>query len=230
MLRKTCLLTFVLLFICDDTVLARRGKCRFRQRRCVSPCCCPCERRFDYYYCLQDFYLDYPGQYDIYLCLTHEGFCPNLGAYEDLWYGDPDYPAPGPNNTNPPQVCNILINNCERGYGYGGGPPPGHGEQFTMLDEACVWIHARYPHSTNPRCRYYEIPHSSSGLGKTYYVVMVKAHVPNTGGPRYFGVETRQLMDTPETASFSNVRKKGNVLSFDYKIGAQTRKGLVLLE
>src|SRR3972149_1354638 len=221
MLRKTYLLMFVLLFIGSDPAVARHGRFSFRHRRCVSACCSPCERRIDFY-CLQDLYLDYPGDDDVYLCITNEGDCPNPDAYEDLWYGNPVNPAPGPPpDPDPPQVCDGTSNNCEYGSAVArcACPPPGHCECFTRFVDTIDWIRDKIPGHPGPselQPKYYRFWNPCIG---TVYTVIVKMPCP---GNHYFGVETRQLVDATPTIRIPTVlhiNQDGTVLSIMYHDG-----------
>ena len=230
MLRKILPLMLLLIFAPSDYAFGWRHRC------CRRVQCCPCPVEAPApepgppvpNYCLQVKVMDFAGNYDLYDCLTYDDGCPSApdSPYEDMYYG--------PKHWDPVQTCP----NCEVGEVWfkhvgGGKGPTGNGKNFTTKTAACNYLTGNGGAAGGQQCRYYELPKSVSGLSKDYFFVMVRINLPG-GKQHYVGVQTNDLPDTPESASYSNcdiLHEGGNskVLSFDIKIGSETRKGLVWL-
>jgi hypothetical protein len=196
MFRKAFLLTLVVGLIGSDSAFARHGRRRCLRQECVTTCCRPCvqcgsnkeqhgsskagrETYHREYYCLQDLWFDYPGDFDIWICQVHESTCPNPNFYDDLWYGEPEFPAPRPDNASAPQDCSSQ-HPCEYiDWGEGGGPAPGHGKRFTTKDEVYNWIKANLAEGATlgADSKYYAFQHN----GQSWVGVVVAITGRNSG-------------------------------------------------
>jgi hypothetical protein len=222
MWRKVYLLVLLTIVIGSDTAQARRWRLFCRHRRCTNVCC-NLKEKLVIYHCIRDVYADFPGtSFDLYRCVTHEGSCPDLNAYADLWYGNALYW---------PQYCLGPFNNCEEEEGYGHGDPPGHEDipppdghaPFTSADDADNWIRPLHPGAA--AYRYYRIAYSGAPGGHIYAIVF-KDH---GGGQNYFGIETANFggwTDMNVTLGPIPTNPSGTVLRLEYT-DPNARQGLI---
>jgi hypothetical protein len=187
--------------------------------------CCPLPcKTYSTNYCLQRIYLDYPGPFDLYECLTHPDGCDPSSSYEELYYG--------PINAPLVQTCGSAARPCEQestcGLRPGGCGVPGHRKTLRTRAEARQML-ASGNAAASP-ARFYKIPMNVTQPIDYAYVAIVR--IPPSGSivtERFIGVEMEPHGESLSTATFGTpIPRNGAQFEIDYVVSnGDSRKAYI---
>jgi hypothetical protein len=190
--------------------------------------------------CLQEIWVDYPGPYDLYIALSKEYDCSEVGE-EGLWYGSPS-------NLTLPQICDN--DECEDYQGDDRRSAqffPGHGQElagvkawetFRVGLEAAV---RKMPGLEYGMPAFHKIPQKNVPANVSAAGDMLVMAIPMTvhakgsridGKTYYLCIQIDSAEGVPLTpATFDDGRSSiGSQMQTKYRVNGNVRKGLVWLK
>jgi hypothetical protein len=180
-------------------------------------------------HCLQQKWINYPGPFDMYICLTFYEDCYETGV-EELWYGAA--------STGLPQICN----RCEQEEPYGRAATAFPGHEWNLghhnaWDVVGTGLETAGINTASMNPEFHKIPQDATrslAIGRDLYVMAVPIEVSGKlGAVRYLCVETDSIPEEQVSeATFTHAKAAGTGAQFavEYTVDGQTRKGFVWLK
>lgn len=224
MFRKICVLSFLLILVAGTALNAAKPEKQTSDSQQKGSWGYPL-------HCLQNFWLDYPGDGDVYQSVKLAENCGSTPV-EELWYGVPQA------SDSFPEDCEL----CESDHARvaANGPLPPHKLTLSKTNAWRMLQAGLEAHGTNTSLltqKCHKIPQGQLPAGINHDVCFLAVPLPPPSDGkitevRYLGIETRALASSQlDSATFTRVEARdGRQLWIEYTVGSETRKGYVWLK